>query len=160
MQDIFQPNGRIRGDLFSPEAGEALQQALAFTRATRWETVRSPHIFMGLLAVPDSGLQWWGEKLKADLPSLLRQFQDLFLQEQGNPCPTLDLTREFFSDNVLQVLRKASERAEDQARKISSMDLLISLLTAANSIIAECFERIGVTAAQLTEIAMLAEEQS
>jgi hypothetical protein len=39
------------------------------------------------------------------------------------------------------------------------MDLLISLLTASNSIVAECFERIGVTAAKLTELAVLAEQQ-
>jgi hypothetical protein len=37
------------------------------------------------------------------------------------------------------------------------MDLLISLLTATNSIVAECFERIGVTAAKLTELAVIAE---
>ena len=39
------------------------------------------------------------------------------------------------------------------------MDLLISLLTASNSIVAECFERIGVTAAKLTELAVMAEQQ-
>jgi hypothetical protein len=37
------------------------------------------------------------------------------------------------------------------------MDLLISLLTASNSIVADCFERIGVTAAKLTELAVMAE---
>jgi hypothetical protein len=39
------------------------------------------------------------------------------------------------------------------------MDLLISLLTTAHSIVAECFERIGVTAAKLTELAVLAEHK-
>jgi hypothetical protein len=33
------------------------------------------------------------------------------------------------------------------------------LLTATNSIVAECFERIGVTAAKLTELAVLAEQE-
>ena len=42
--------------------------------------------------------------------------------------------------------------------QITSMDLLISLLTAPNSIVAECFERIGVTAAKLTELAVMAEQ--
>ena len=37
------------------------------------------------------------------------------------------------------------------------MDLLITLLTAANSIVADCFERIGVTPAKLTEQAVIAE---
>ena len=36
------------------------------------------------------------------------------------------------------------------------MDLLITLFTTPNSIVAECFERIGVTAAKLTELAVLA----
>jgi hypothetical protein len=39
------------------------------------------------------------------------------------------------------------------------MDLLITLFTAPNSIVAECFERIGVTAARLTELAVLAERE-
>ena len=38
--------------------------------------------------------------------------------------------------------------------------LLIVLFTASNSIVAECFERIGVTAAKLTELAVIAEQQS
>jgi hypothetical protein len=37
------------------------------------------------------------------------------------------------------------------------MDLLISLLTMPSSIVAQCFERIGVTAAKLTELAVIAE---
>jgi hypothetical protein len=40
------------------------------------------------------------------------------------------------------------------------MDLLITLFTVPNSIVAECFERVGVTAAKLTELAVLAERES
>jgi hypothetical protein len=43
---------------------------------------------------------------------------------------------------------------------MTPMDLLISLLTTPNSIVAECFERIGVTAAKLTELAVIAEPQA
>ena len=54
---------------------------------------------------------------------------------------------------------EAVNRAQDHGRsKITPMDLLISLLTAANSIVADCFERIGVTAAKLTELAVIAEQ--
>jgi hypothetical protein len=38
------------------------------------------------------------------------------------------------------------------------MDLLITLFTTHNSIVAECFERIGVTAARLTELAVMVEQ--
>ena len=50
---------------------------------TRWESLRSPHVFMGLLAAPDAGVRHWGGLLQADLPNLLGQFQKLFHQEDG-----------------------------------------------------------------------------
>jgi ATP-dependent Clp protease ATP-binding subunit ClpA len=62
---------------------------------------------------------------------------------------------------VIRLLREAYARARDHGRStVTPMDLLISLLTASNSIVAECFERIGVTAAKLTELAVLAEQQA
>ena len=72
----------------------------------------------------------------------------------------LILSREFLSDNVIRLLREALQRAVDHQRGcISPMDLLISLFTTPNSIVAECFERIGVTAAKLTEMAVIAEQK-
>ena len=55
-------------------------------------------------------------------------------------------------------LRDAHCRASEHCRdKITPMDLLVSMLTSPRSIIAECFERMGVTAAKLTEQAIFAE---
>lgn len=156
--DIFLPGGKVRPDLLSDSASRALQEAVRLARDTRWESVRSPHIFMGLLAVPDASVRNWGERLQADLPRLLGQFQELFHQDEGDCDVVLRLNREFLSDNVIRLLRDAFGRAKDHGRNcITPMDLLISLLTAANSIVAECFERIGVTAAKLTELAVIAE---
>jgi hypothetical protein len=116
---------------------------------------------MGLLAVPDAGVRLWGERLGADLNKLLAQFQELFHQEDGECDPLLMLNREFVSDNVMRLMREAYTRAVVHHREaVTPMDLLITLLTASNSIVAECFERIGVTAAKLTELAVLAEQQS
>ena len=120
--------------------------------------MRSPHVFMGLLSVPDAGMQTWGERLRADLPKLLGQFQELFHQEEGEEEAILALNREFLSDNVIRLLREAYQRAAEQNRsQITSMDLLISILTAPKSFVAGCFEHIGVTAAKLTEMAVMAE---
>ncbi len=161
VDDIFLPDGRLRVDLLTESAAEALKEALRLARDTRWESLRSPHVFMGLLAAPDPGVRNWGERLHADLPRLLEQFQELFHQEEGEREPTLLLNREFFSDNVMRLIRDARARAQDHnRRRITSMDLLISLLTAPNSIVAECFERIGVTAAKLTEQAVIAEHHT
>jgi hypothetical protein len=115
---------------------------------------------MGLLAAPDECVSDWADRLGADLAKLLQQFQELFFQDEGDPEPFLVLSREFFSDNVIRLLRDSQQRARGHQRsRITSMDLLISLLTAKNSIVADCFERIGVTAAKLTELAVIAEQQ-
>jgi len=158
VDDIFLPGGRLRMDFLTDSAAAALRESLRLARETRWDTVRSPHVFMGLLAVPDASVRNWGERLQADLSKLLGQFQELFHQDEGEDEAVLVLNREFLSDNVIRLLREAFNRAVDHRRKkITPMDLLISLLTASNSIVAECFERIGVTAAKLTELAVIAE---
>jgi ATP-dependent Clp protease ATP-binding subunit ClpA len=161
VDDIFLPSGRLSPDILDEATATVLREALAHTRATNWDSVRTPHLFMGLLAAPDSGVASWAGRLGADLPGLLDQFRDLFHQENAEPVPPLLLNREFLSDNVIRLLRDAHGRAGDSGRdRVSPMDLLITLFTTPNSIVAECFERIGVTAAKLTELAVLAERQA
>jgi hypothetical protein len=157
--DVFEPGGYLRENLFREEAYAALIESLEFARLTRWDSVRSPHVFMGILRVNDPCIQFWAERLGADLPRLIEQFQELFLHEMGEPEPFLRLHREFLSDNVIRLLRDACIRAVEQDRdSVAPIDLLINLFTAPHSIVAECFERIGVTAARLTELAVLAEQ--
>jgi ATP-dependent Clp protease ATP-binding subunit ClpA len=159
--DIFHPGGRLRLEMLSEPASRALREAIRLARETRWDSVRSPHIFMGLLAVPDVGMQKWVDQLRTEPSALLKQFQELFNQDEGEEEAVLVLNREFLSDNVLRILRDASQRASEHQREtVTPMDLLISLLTASNSIVAECFERIGVTAAKLTELAVIAEQHA
>lgn len=160
VDDIFQPSGRLRPDILDQAATRVLREALAHTRSTNWDSVRTPHLFMGLLAAPDTGVSQWATRLGADLLGLLEQFRDLFHQEDAEPVPPLLLNREFLSDNVIRLLRDAHERAMDSRRDtIGPMDLLITLFTTPNSIVAECFEKVGVTAAKLTELAVLAERE-
>lgn len=157
--DIFLPGGQLQPDCLSDATATVLHEALRLAKETRWESVRSPHIFMGLLSHPDPGVRAWGERLGADLAKLLGQFQELFHQEEGDREAVLVLNREFLSDNVIRLLRDAYQRAVDNRRSVvTPMDLLITLLTSSNSIVAECFERIGVTAAKLTELAVIAEQ--
>src|SRR5262245_553723 len=126
--DLFYPSGDLRPDLFQDDTVEALHEALEEARATRWDSVRSPHLFMGLLAAPDPSATDWVERLGADLPLLLAQFRDLFYQESGDPQPYLRLHREFLSDSVLRMLRRAAGRVENQGRdRVSPLDLLITL---------------------------------
>ena len=157
--DVFLPNGRLRQDLLSKGAAGVLEEAMRLAQETRWDRLRSPHVFMGLLAAPDEQIRNWGQRFGADLPKLLVEFQELFFQEQ-NEAAALFLNREFLSDNVIRLLRDAHQRAADQGRaRITSMDLLICILTAPKSFVAGCFETIGLTAAKLTEWAVMAEQQ-
>ena len=159
--DIFLPGGRLRLDLLTSSSVEALGEAIRLAQETRWDSLRSPHVFMGLLARPDPSVCLWGQRLQADLPWLLCQFQELFHQEEGDIEALLLLNREFLSDNVIRLLREARCRASEHQRKqITPMDILITLLTATNSIVANCFERIDITAAKLTEQAVIAEYTS
>ena len=159
--DIFLPSGQIQHDKLSEPTALVLAEAMRLAKETRWDSVRSPHIFMGLLSVPEPAIQMWGARLGADLNKLLSQFQELFHQEEGDREALLILNREFLSDNVIRLLREAYQRSREHSRQtVAPMDLLITLLTASNSIVAECFERIGVTAAKLTELAVIAEQQS
>jgi len=157
--DIFHPDGHLRGERFAEPTLTALHNSIRYAGETRWDSVRSPHLFMGLLAVPDAGVRNWGDRLGADVPRLLEQFRELFHQDDGEGGYMLRLHREFLSDNVIRVLRESCQRADDHQRdEVSPMDLLISLFTTPQSIVAECFERIGVTAAKLTELAVIAEQ--
>src|SRR5437867_705966 len=131
--DIFQPGGAVRLAYLTDGANKALQEALRLARETRWDSLRSPHIFMGLLAVPDPSVHDWGQRLGADLSKLLGQFQELFHQEDGDSDSLLVLNREFLSDNVIRLLREAHGRALAQGRNnVTPMDLLITLLTTSN----------------------------
>ena len=158
--DIFLVSGRLRPDVVDEPTAHALRESLAHARATNWDSVRTPHLFMGLLAAPDPGVFNWANRLGADLGKMLDQFRDLFYQD-ADPVPALLLNREFLSDNVIRVLRDSHSRARDFGRPLfTQMDLLITLFSHPNSIVAECFKRSGVTAARLTELAVLAEQES
>src|ERR1700691_5007671 len=111
--DIFLPSGRLRLDLVNDAAAGALTESLRMARDTRWDSVRSPHVFMGLLAKPDPSVCCWGQRLGADLPKLLDQFRELFNKKEGEKEATLILNREFLPDNVIRLLREAQNRAVD-----------------------------------------------
>jgi ATP-dependent Clp protease ATP-binding subunit ClpA len=161
LDDIFQADGRLRLDLLTEPALICLREAMQQARQTGWDSLRSPHVFMGLLAAPDAGVSNWGGRLEESLANILTQFQELFRQDACDEQGTVALNREFLSDNVIHLLRDAYDRARcHERRQLTPMDLLITLLTSPNSIVAECFERIGVTAAKLTELAVIAEHQA
>src|SRR5260370_347721 len=86
-EEIFLPGGHLCMECISEPTQKVLCEALKLPRDTRWDSVRSPHIFMGLLAVPDPGVRTWVELLGADLNRLLRQLQEHFVRASGRGLP-------------------------------------------------------------------------
>ena len=115
---------------------------------------------MGLLAVPDAGVRNWGEHLRADLPDLLRQFQELFCCQEGtSQHPIPGFHRPFLSEQVVQLLAAAHARATLRGRKsLAPLDLLVAFFTT-RTIVSEVFERIGICAGHLVDLAALAEQE-
>ena len=56
LEDIFLPGGRLRADVLTDGATSAMKESLRLAKETRWDSVRSPHVFMGLLSVPDASI--------------------------------------------------------------------------------------------------------
>jgi ATP-dependent Clp protease ATP-binding subunit ClpA len=158
--DVFLPTGQLRPEVFSNPSHHVLAEALAHAQRTRWETIRTPHLFMGLLSVSDRGVREWCRDLGADLRALLGQFETFFRTDRPIPHPCPRLNREFISDNAIRVLRDAQARCTYSGRRqIAPLDLLVSLLVVPTSIVTECFERIGYAPGRLVELAILAGER-
>src|SRR5260370_8254937 len=95
LDDIFKPDGQLRLELLTESALVAIRESLRQARETHWDSVRSPHVFMGLLAVPDAAVRNWGERLGADIANILSHFQDLFPPEKDLSTPPLLLPPHF-----------------------------------------------------------------
>lgn len=126
--DLFLAHGALNRGRFTPAAAEALDEAVGAARGTRWDTVRSAHLVMGLLIAPDRTVNLWGLQAGLDLTDLLVRFRDL-LRLRGAPDARPRLHREFLSDRAILALRTARERCDEHARThVSPADLLWALL--------------------------------
>lgn len=158
-RDIFLHNGQVDPALFTPPAWKSLEDGLLAGQQTHWETIRSPHLFMGLLSAPDRTVREWGYQLGADIPRLLRQFRQLFKQDDSTLAP-LRLHREFLSQNAIEVLRAAHGRMRDQGRmKITPADILWAVL-ANDSCVTACFAESGIAAPVLRVLLSEAERHA
>jgi ATP-dependent Clp protease ATP-binding subunit ClpA len=157
---LFLTDGTICPELLSEGLPAVLQAAVSQAVDTNWASVTVPHLFMGLLAVPDAGVCKWGERLQADLSELLRQFQELFHQEGSSQPAIGGFSRPYLTEQVIRLLVEARARATARGRiSLTPLDLLSAVFTT-KTIVAECFERIGVSAERMVELVTLAEREA
>ena len=156
MNDIFLPGGPLEERRFDQPCRLMLQASVRAANLTRWETIRSPHLFMGMMAEPDDMILKWCESLETNPDKLLAQFGRLFLQHSNEPC-RVRLHREFCSTNTMEILRAASRRAIQQGFPlISSRELFWSLLED-EGCVAACFRESGYSATVLRVMLRAAE---
>lgn len=154
--DIFHPGGRLRLGLFSDDAIAALREAVGQAHSSGRSCLRTSHLFLALMQCRDARMQNWVRRSVGRDPDLLGNFRDEMQLNAGSIGPVF-LNREFLSDNMIRVLRESTERSVEAGRhRVEPFDLLVSLFTT-NSMVAKFFEREGVSAAKLAELAVRAE---
>ena len=157
--DIFAANGWLRPEALEPPAMKAMQRAVCWAADTRWDSVRTPHVFMGVLSVGDRHVREWCRMIGTDPDSLLLQFATLFTRGPEFKTPIVRLNREFLSENALRCLRAAANRARRVQRDIRLIDLLIALFSSMSGIVAGCFADVGYPPDRLAAMAVAAEER-
>lgn len=148
MKDIFLLGGPLDEKRFDLNCRMMLHASVRAANQTRWETLRSPHLFMGMMAEPDEMIAKWCDSLETNPNKLLAQFGRLFLQSTDDMF-RVRLHREFCSTNTLEILRAAARRAHQlSVPMITSRELFWSLLED-EGCVAACFRESGYSASLL-----------
>lgn len=157
--ELFRGDGRLRLEVFSDRAARALRAAVDCAKATGWDALRSPHLFMGLLTEADPVVRAWARKAKLPLQKTLRQFREVFTEDHVEKEATLALHREFLSDNVISILRRARLRAaKNRRRQINCIDLLYTILNTPGGVVPVFLRSNGFTPSQLCQLAVEIED--
>jgi len=158
--DIFAPNGYLKSEGLDAVALKAIQRAVCWAADTRWESVRTPHLFMGVLSVGDKHVVEWCRMIGSDPDSLLLQFASLFTRGKELQTPIVRMNREFISENAIRCLRLAFERARRVNRKVRLIDLLVTIFSPSGGIVGGCFAEVGYPPDHLAAMAVAAEERN
>ncbi|GBD37292.1 hypothetical protein HRbin36_02423 [bacterium HR36] len=149
---LFHAEGRLRQECFSLPALRALRAAVDAAIRTCWPSIRSPHLFIGLLEEADEPIAQWLERNQLQASQLRQTFLELFDMSHELTPPQLQLHRSYFSEHLLQILEQAQQRAQQRGDAlVTTADLLATVLTSEPSVIAECLRREGYDVAPLRE---------
>ncbi len=136
VRDIFRPNGFVDLTRFAPAASVALDEAVVAARTTRWQSIRAPHLFLGLLLEPDRTINLWALRAGVDLLATGWKFRHMLRQPGALPSAPR-MHREFLSQGAIAALRAAATRCEEHARlRVTPADLLWAVLAQDGCVIA------------------------
>ena len=134
--DVFLPNGNLDRGRFTPAANVALDEAVATARATRWQMVRTPHLFLGLIVAPDRTVHQWAAHACLDLLELGWKFRQM-MRLPGTLPTAPRMHREFLARRAITALRTARTRCDEHDRtRVTPADLLWAILAQDGCVIA------------------------
>ena len=152
MEPLFMPNGFVTPELCTEPTYAALELTLKAAAETRWDTIRTPHIFMGLVARENGLAATLFAKTRHSAKDIYRAFSRAFMQRPGAEGP-LQLHREFFSDNVIRLMHRARARAADHDEpRISEKQLMMAILEDVDGIVVYTLGQIGLDPERLREV--------
>jgi ATP-dependent Clp protease ATP-binding subunit ClpA len=149
QRELFHTAGQPLKERFESEAWGAFDRAADSARIGGWESIRTPHLFVGLLRGEDAVIHRWANFVPIDGPQLANEIERLFRCELPGRPGTLPVHREFFSNGLLAVLQQAAHRASQRGCPfIAPSDLLHALLSHRDSIVSETLETAGICPAE------------
>lgn len=143
--EVLLPDGRLNSDLFEAGCLAAVLISAEMAQRTYWDEIRSPHLFLGVLARPD-GILAVALKGKGHDPQSLT---DVLYQLVGKPPRSVRskplVHREFVSDNALGVLQRAKGIARSAGRsRIGERDLLQAIIADESNYITQVLRQLKI----------------
>ena len=143
-ETLFAPDGRLRQEYFTASAVRALRAACDAAMRTGWPTLRTPHLFIGLLEEADEPIARWLSRNQLDAARLRKDFLDWFDMSEQLSAKPIHLQAECFSEHLRQALHFAYERALQRGGSpITPADLLAAVFLCEPSVVCECLRRDG-----------------
>jgi len=132
---LFHEDGKLNRDLFEPHCYESLKISGKLAMKMNWDSIRTPHLFLGILNREGSDLQKCIRAMNLDY-----DLQDIFLQAfwqtrlKKSKLPAL--LNDTISGNLKNVIRRGYSLAHFANREIiSECDLLEAMLFDSGNIV-------------------------
>lgn len=149
---LFWPNGRVNRDRFSPVAWRVLEKSAQETKATGWNQIRTPHLFIGLTRIENGCTHSILSSYGIDKDYLSKLLWILLSKGPKEKESSLPLIQASFGENSLRALETANMEALNGSELvIEEAHLLHSLLASEEGFLSQIFHTLGLTISGLKD---------
>lgn len=142
--EIFREDGSLNKDLFDTSCYDSLKISGKIAMKMNWDSIRTPHLFLGILNRKGSGLQRCIGAMNLGY-DLQQTFLQTFWQTPLATPRVLALNKNTISENLKAVIRQGHSLARFANReKICECDLLEAMLSDSRNIIHQSLRQLGI----------------